>query len=662
MNTDKNMAALALITRMKELISLLHEASRVYYNENREIMSNQEYDALYDELTALEASAGVTLAGSPTQTVGYEALSNLIKVRHDSPMLSLDKTKDIAKLQSFLGEQTGLISWKLDGMTIVLRYTDGALSQAVTRGNGEIGEDVTHNARVFENVPLKIHYTDECVVRGEAVIGYAAFDRINDALLPDEKYKNPRNLCSGTVRQLNSAIAAGRGVHFYAFSLIKAAGMDFQDSKKEQMRWLAEVGFETVETEIIRRATVEDVVRAFESRISKNDFASDGLVLTYDSLIYSESLGSTSKFPKDAIAFKWADEMHETTLLEIQWSTSRTGLINPVAVFEPVEIEGSTVNKASLHNVSILENLALGVGDVIKVFKANMIIPQVAENLSRSNTAAVPELCPECGGAAEIIRLKEGKALYCANPDCRAQLISALAHFASRDAMNMEGLSQQTLEKFVEQGFIENYTDIFYIDRFKQEIISMKGLGEKSFTKLTRSIEKSKTTTLSNLIYALGIREVGLSHAKLLCGYYDNNIEKIIRANPEELAAIEGFGEVISQSVCEYFANEKNAALIRKVLPILRFTASPRTPRILSEQTFVITGELNHFKNRAQLRAAIESLGGKVTASVTSKTGFLINNNIQSESSKNKKAKELGVPIITEEEFTEKFHVNEGSP
>ena len=638
--------------RMKELIFRLDEASRAYYNENTQIMSDLEYDRLYGELEALERTEGIIMAGSPTQKVGYTVLGSLEKVRHETPMLSLDKTKSLDKLKSFLEGQTGLMSWKLDGLTIVLQYEGGVLTRAVTRGNGEIGEDVTSNVRVFKNIPLQIHFKGELTLRGEAVITYSDFKRINAALPPENQYKNPRNLCSGTVRQLNNEITAERGAFLYVFALIKADGEQF-DSKDGQLNWLDTMGFDTVGRSLVDSETLEAQVYDFESRIPRNEFASDGLVLTYDSVPYSLSLGSTSKFPRDSLAFKWADEMSETTLLDIQWNTSRTGLINPIAVFEPVEIEGTTVRQASVHNVSVMQGLELGIGDTITVYKANMIIPQIAANLSRTGTAQIPAFCPVCGSPTEIVGVKEGNALYCPNPLCKAQVIRRLAHFCSRDAMNIEGLSEQTLEKFVDAGIIENFTDIFDLPSHRNEIIDMDGLGEKSYANLADAIERSRSVPLANFIYALGINHVGLSNAKLLCGYYDNDIEKIMAASEEELNGIEGFGEVISHSVRAFFENPRNDELVRNAVGRLAFKpqGAAGDAKPWAGLTFVVTGDVTHFKNRKELEALIESMGAKVSAGVSSKTYCLINNDKLSASSKNKKALELGVKIMSEDDL-----------
>ncbi len=646
--------------RMKFLVEKLNEAAKAYYQEDREILSNQEYDALYDELVALEEKAGTILANSPTQKVGYTVLSNLVKVRHESPILSLDKTKETGKLESFLGDKKGILSWKLDGLTIVLKYNNGVLEQAVTRGNGEIGEDVTHNARVFSNLPVSIPFRGELVLRGEGVIPYSEFERINEALGEDEQYKNPRNLCSGTVRQLNSEIAAKRNVKFFAFTLVSADGKEISDSKSENMDWLAELGFDVVEHTMVTAETVAAEVEAFRNKIEDNDIASDGLVMTFDSISYSLSLGRTAKFPKDSIAFKWADEMAETVLREIEWNTSRTGLMNPVAIFDSVELEGSTVSRASVHNVSILKELKLSIGDTIRVYKANMIIPQIAENLTGEvSTAEIPEKCFVCGGETEVRKLRDGEALYCTNPNCSAQRIQALSHFVSRDAMNMEGLSEETLKKFLEKGFVENYPDIFRLENHREAIVEMEGFGEKSYQNLIASIEKAKDVELPNFIYALGINHVGLRNAKLLCSNFGYDLEKIKAATEEELIEVEGFGSIIAHSIAHYFRQEEHLSLLAAALQYLRIKevkqAEEGEESPIAGLTFVVTGDLEQFSNRKELQALIEQRGGKVTGSVTKKTNFLINNDIHSASSKNKKASELGIPIISEQNFIDKF-------
>lgn len=646
--------------RMKELVSLLNKASRAYYQEAQEIMSNYEYDRLYDELKELEDELGITLSNSPTVNVGYEVVNELPKERHESPMLSLDKTKEVEELKNFVGDQEVLISWKMDGLTVVLTYRDGKLYKAVTRGNGEVGEVITNNAKVFKNVPVQIAYQGELILRGEAVIGYKDFEKINQEIEDvDARYKNPRNLCSGSVRQLNNQITAKRNVMFYAFTLVQADGVDFQNSRACQMEWLKSQGFTTVEYYMVTRDTVEDEVAKFSSKISENDFPSDGLVLTYDDIAYGRSLGRTAKFPRDSFAFKWQDEIRETVLREIEWSPSRTGLINPVAIFDPVELEGTTVSRASVHNISIMEELELGIGDRIEVYKANMIIPQIAENLTRSGVKDIPCKCPVCQGETKIRQVGNAKALYCMNPECQAKHVKSFALFVSRDALNIEGLSEATLEKFISRGYIHTFADIFHLDQYKEKIQKMEGFGEKSYKKLTESIEKARTTTLPRVIYSLGIAGIGLANAKVICRELKYDVESLLKVSEEELNEIQGVGEVLAKAFVGYFADAKHVENFRRLLNELTIPEETVTKQQIFEGVnFVITGSVKHFANRGEVKELIESLGGKVTGSVTSKTNYLINNDVTSTSSKNKKANELGIPIISEETFLEL--VNQG--
>ncbi len=639
--------------RMKELVDLLNRAGRAYYQEADEIMSNYEYDALYDELVRLEKETGTTLASSPTVHVGYEVLSELPKERHERPMLSLDKTKETEVLKEWIGPHKTLLSWKMDGLTIVLTYRDGELYKAVTRGNGEVGEVITNNARVFRNIPLRIPFQGELVLRGEAVIGYKEFERINEEIPEaDARYKNPRNLCSGSVRQLNNEITARRSVHFFAFSLVRAEGVDFENSHEREFLWLKEQGFEIVEYRVVTADSLEDAIEWFSSHIEKNEYPSDGLVALYDDIAYGRSLGQTAKFPRDSMAFKWADEIRETTLKEIEWSPSRTGLINPVAIFEPVELEGTTVSRASVHNISIMRSLELGVGDTIEVYKANMIIPQIAENKTRSGVRDIPKECPVCGGATEIRQVNDVESLYCTNPDCQAKKIKSFTLFVSRDALNIEGLSEATLEKFIAKGFIHEFADIFRLSRYRDEIVEMEGLGEKSFENLSASVERARKTTLARVIYSLGIPNIGLSGAKLICRQFDDDVEKLLAADEEDLASIDGVGAVIASSFTGYFADEgKRERFFRLLSELTLEKEETAGVQDLKGKVFVVTGSLTHFSNRAELKELIERRGGKVTGSVTGKTDYLINNDTASASSKNKKARELGVPVISEEEF-----------
>ena len=642
------------ISRMKELAATLTAAAKTYYQESREIMSNYEYDKLYDELAELEKETGVVLSKSPTQSVGYEVLSELPKERHESPMLSLDKTKSTADLQEWLGDQTGILSWKLDGLTVVLTYSGGTLKKAVTRGNGEIGEVITSNARVFANVPVTISFQGELVLRGEAVIRYSEFNRINEAIDDvDARYKNPRNLCSGSVRQLNSQITAERNENFEAFALVTAEGVDFNNSRKEQFEWLKRQGFDVVEYRTVTADTLPEAVEAFAEAVSGYDIPSDGLVLLLDDIAYGESLGRTAKFPRNAIAFKWADEIRETKLQYIEWSPSRTGLINPVAVFDPVELEGTTVSRASVHNLSIMESLALGEGDTITVYKANMISPQIGDNLIRSGKIQIPEKCPVCGGRTEIRQAGDVRSLYCTNPDCQAKRIKSFSLFVSRDALNIDGLSEATLEKFIGAGFIKEFADIFHLDRYEETITQMEGFGQKSYDNLIRATEAASHTTLARMVYGLGISGIGLANAKMLCRKFKFDFDRMRHATAEELVEVDGIGAVLADAWIHYFADEKNQETVDHLLSELTFEQEEESAEeaVFEGMTFVITGSVEHFANRNELKEAIEARGGKATGSVTSKTTYLINNDVTSNSSKNKKAKDLGVPIISEEEF-----------
>ena len=641
------------IKKMKELGEKLREASRAYYQEDREIMSNVEYDALYDTLSALEKETGIVLADSPTVNVGYEAVEQLPKEEHERPMLSLDKTKEREALREFIGEHPTLLSWKLDGLTIVLTYENGELIKAVTRGNGIVGEVITNNARVFKNIPLKISFKGRLVLRGEAIITYSDFEKINETTGDaDAKYKNPRNLCSGSVRQLNNEITAKRNVRFYAFSLVSAEGVDFRNSREVQFRWLNEQGFEVVEYRKVTAETLDEAMDYFAEAVTTNDFPSDGLVALYDDIAYGESLGTTAKFPRNAMAFKWADEMRDTRLLEIEWSPSRTGLINPVAIFEPVELEGTTVSRASVHNISIMKELKLGIGDTIRVYKANMIIPQIAENLTGSGNAPIPHTCPACGQETVVKKENDVECLFCVNPGCPAKKIKSFGLFTSRDAMNIDGLSEATLEKFIARGFIHDFGDIFEISRYKDEIVEMEGFGQKSYDNLMESLERAKETTLPRVIYSLGTANIGLANAKVICRHFDNDLDRIRHASLEEVSDIDTIGPVIAGNLVAYFRDEDNNRRLDHLMRFLHIQEdSHKQEQIFEGMNFVITGSLVHFGNRSEAKELIESLGGKVTGSVTKKTNYLINNDIQSNSSKNKKARELGIPILSEEDF-----------
>ena len=642
---------------MQDLVQQLNEAAAVYYQGKDEIMSNYDYDRLYDELAALEKETGIILAGSPTRRVGYEVLSELPKETHAAPMLSLDKTKSVDALASWLEGQTGLLSWKMDGLTIVLTYENGTLQKAVTRGNGQVGEVITNNARTFTNIPLSVPYQGQMILRGEAVISYSEFRKINETLPEEEQYKNPRNLCSGSVRQLNNEITAKRNVSFFAFALVQAEGVDFHNSQEEKFLFLREQGFDVVEYQRVTSETLPAAIRSFADKIPQNDFPSDGLVLLMDDIAYGEGLGMTAKFPRNAMAFKWADETADTTLLEIEWSASRTGLINPVAIFEPVELEGTTVSRASVHNISIVHQLELGIGDTIQVYKANMIISQIADNLTRSGKLTIPDTCPVCGHPAVIHHENDAEVLFCENPECLAKKIKSLTLFVSRDAMNIDGLSEATIEKFLSKGMLHELADLYHLSDYRETIIEMDGFGERSYEKLITALENSRQTTLAKFIYSLGISNIGLSNAKMICNALGNDLEHIRHATVEELTAIDGVGDVIARSFADYFASPEHNKTVDDLLQeiTLETVQTDSQAQDLSGLVFVITGSLEHFENRSALKETIENAGGKVTGSVTKKTSYLINNDIASTSSKNKKAKELGVPIITEEQAMKQF-------
>ncbi len=643
--------------RIKELIEILNQANKAYYQDAKEIMSNFDYDRLYDELQQLEQETGVVMANSPTIHVGYEIVSQLPKEQHESPMLSLDKTKEVNTLAEFAGDRNCLLSWKLDGLTVVLTYENGSLAKAVTRGNGQVGEVITNNAGTFQNIPFHIPYQGRLTLRGEAIIKYSDFNKMNKEIEDAEaKYKNPRNLCSGSVRQLNSEVTAARNVNFIAFALIHADDVDFDNSMENQYRWLEEQGFEVVERKIVTESNMEEVVSYFAEKVKTYDYPSDGLVLMYDDIAYGLSLGSTAKFPRNGIAFKWKDEEAETVLDYIEWSPSRTGLINPVAVFRPVELEGTTVTRASVHNISIMEELKLGVGDTIKVYKANMIIPQISENLTKSGFTDIPDSCPACGKSTEVRNENGVKTLYCPNRQCPAKHVKLYTLFVSRNAMNIDGLSEETLEKFIDAGYIHEFADIFKLDRYEEEIVNTPGFGRKSYDNLMDSVNRARQVELHALIYSLGIPNIGTANAKLICKHFQNDFDKIRNAAREELVEINHIGDKMAEKFADYFADEENNAKVDRLLEQVTIKKSEENNiQNMEGLTFVVTGSVEKFANRNAVKEYIEKRGGKVTGSVTSKTNYLINNDVLSNSSKNRKAKELGIEIISEEQFLEKW-------
>lgn len=642
------------ITRMKELINILNKASELYYQKNTIMMTDYEYDHLYDELVELEKETNMTLSNSPTINVEPEISSSLKQVEHPSPMLSLAKTKKVSELENFLGDKEGLLSWKLDGLTIVLTYEDGKLISGVTRGTGIIGELVTENVKQFKNVPLTIPYKGRLVLRGEAIIKYSDFNRMNEELGDgSSQYKNPRNLCSGSVRQLDSSITAKRCVNCIIFALIESS-THISNLKSECFDWLKNQGFEVVEHYKVTKNTVKEQVLMFKEKVKEYDIPSDGLVITYDDIAYGNSLGTTAKFPKHSLAFKWKDETVATTLRKVDWLVSRTGLINPVAVFDPVELEGTIVSRASVHNVSILEGLKLGIGDTIMVYKANMIIPQIASNSTQSGNLEIPNRCPVCGSKASIISNSDVKYLYCMNDFCKAKLIKRLSLFVSRNAMNIDGISDMILNKLITEKIVNNYKDLYHLDRHKDKIIAFEGFGEKSYNNMINSIEKSRHVKLANFIYALGIPDIGFSRAKLICNHFNNDFKKISNLTYEELSNIPGVGDVIAKEWIDTFSNPDFIEELKELKEEIDIPkASTNSNKDLDGLTFVITGSLNKFTNRDTMIEFIEEHGGKVVTSISSKVNYLINNDITSTSTKNNKAKELGISIIDEDKFLE---------
>ena len=646
--------------RLYELIDILNEAADYYYNKNKEKLSNLEYDKLYDELVLLEEETGIIKADSPSQRVGYSVAEGLEKFTFDTPMLSLDKTKSVDKLAEFLKDKEGILSYKLDGLTVVLTYENGRLINAVTRGNGLVGEVITDNAKHFKNLPIGIPYKERLVIRGEAVISYFDFDKINSLFEQEvDRYKNPRNLCSGTVRALDSSVVAKRGVHFFVFGIVE--GLNELNTYFERFEYLSNLGFEIVEYSLVDNQSIYKKEEEFSHRVAAYPYPVDGLVLLFNDIEYGLSLGSTSKFPRNAIAFKWQDENVETTLKEVFWNASRTGRINPIAIFEPIEIEGTTVSRASVHNLSMVKALKLGIGDKIKVYKANMIIPQISENLTLSDNLSIPKNCPVCDSVLEIDDNDGIQVLYCRNEDCSAKRIKSFELFVSRDGFNIDGLSTAGLELFIARGYIHEFYDIFNLEQYKSELESLDRMGEKSISNLLVAIEKAKDISLSAFIYSLGIAQIGKSTAKLLAKEY-KTIQALIRADKESLIGIDGIGDVVADGILNYFSNKNNIDVIEKLISVVRIKeveVKEENNSGIFGKTFVITGKLNHFENRGELQSKIESFGGKVTNSVTKKTDYLINNDVMSNSSKNKKAKDLNIPIIDEEDVLSLFLVNQ---
>ena len=650
------------IKRIKELVAVLSEASYAYYAKDNPIMSDKQYDDLYDELSELESSTGIILAGSPTQKVQGYVVDSLNRVKHSKPMLSANKTKDINEIKKFIGNYPCVMSWKEDGLTIILRYVNGIFAQAITRGSGDLGEDVTHTMKMCKNIPFRLPYCVNIEVRGECVISWKEFERINSHL--DTPYKHPRNLASGSVRQLDSNVLKDRELTFKAFELVQDEL--YTESKKnsfleeqilninESFAYLQELGFDVVEYEYVTKDNVEELINKY---VPENyGYPVDGLIFEYDDYLYGKSLGETSHHPLNMMALKWADDLYETTLTDIEWNTSKSGLVNPVAVFEPVDLDGAVTTRATLHNISYIEDLDLGVGDTIQLYRANMVIPKVHDNLTRSNTWKLPDKCPCCGGNVEIHNENGSKTLHCVNPDCRAKLVAQLTHFVSKHAICIDGLSEQTLQKFVDLGWIKSFQDIMNLHNHAKEMMKLDGFGKQSVNKLMEAIEKSKRTTLERFLYSLSVPLIGRSASKdiaKVCHGDETIFISMIKSNDlyKLVSKIDGFGDVMYQSLFNYC--KLHLSGIEELMTYFTFEKENNTvdKKVdLSNKNFVITGSLNHYKNRDELVGVIETLGGKVSGSVSAKTSYLICNKI-SNSKKCKEAKKYNIPIITEEDF-----------
>ena len=635
--------------RIRSLIDILNKANEAYYYHDNEIMSNKEYDDLYDQLIQLENESGIIYSDSPTQNLGEHIYSSLPKVKHESPMLSLDKTKDRDALREWLGNKEGVLSWKLDGLTVVLTYENGKLEKAVTRGNGAIGEEITENAKFFKNVPLRIPFKGKLILRGEAVISYHDFETIN--VEEQGRFKNPRNLASGSIRALDTNQVKKRKVQVIIFEVIQGSEANLVTDK---FTWISHLGFKPVDYEVVNADNILEKIQDFENRITSNNIPSDGLVLTFNDTAYGRSLGTTGKFPKHSMAFKWQDEVEETVLRSVEWNTSRTGLINPVAVFDPVYLEGTEVSRATLNNVSYIKDLQLGIGDTIEVYKSNMIIPTILSNKTKSNNLIIPVVCPTCGMQARLIRSNNTEILQCMNLDCPARFLNKLIHFCSRDAMDIQGLSIKTLEFVIKQGWVNNFLDLYNLQNYERKWAMMRGFSTVSVRKYLAAIENSKKTESARFLYALGIPKIGRHQSQSLIQVYKSwdAFIQAVKSNTD-FSHIDGVGDCLNQNIHNWYNGFYKQDQIEKLASLMIFEDQEiTTSDILKGKTFCITGKLNMFANRSDLVKFIEQQGGKVSGSVSKNTDYLINNDKGSNSSKNKKAIELGVSIITESEFS----------
>lgn len=646
------------VRRIKELIEILNNASFNYYNSNP-IMSDYEWDKLYDELKLLEQETNIIYSNSPTQNVGCKVLDKIEKVTHNHPMLSLDKCHSEKDLIDFAKDKDCILSVKCDGLTTSLHYINGKLIGAESRGNGIEGGNILENVMTIKNIPLNVPYKEELIIDGETIIDWNTFNKINEGLpTGQDKFKHPRNLASASLNVLDTKIAASRNMRFIAWRVIKGLNCKsvFFSLKEAEKLGFEIVPMWTYTNKSSDKENISTMLSDLQDKADNLGIPYDGAVMTYDDIEYGKSLGRTEKFFKHSIAYKYEDELYETNLNDIEWNTSKTGLINPVAVFEPVDLDGAITTKATLHNISYIEKLQLGIGDTIQVYRANMVIPKVHDNLTRSNTWKLPDKCPCCGGNVEIHNENGSKTLHCMNNDCKAKLLGKLSHFVSKNAINIDGLSEQTLQKFIDLGWLNTFKDIYYLSDHKEEMYKLDGFGKKSVDKLLESIEKSRNTTLDRFIYGLCIPLIGRTASKTITKEFNNQPEEFynIWCHGYDFTKLNDFGDTMNNSMQDFIKN--NYRWIAVLIGEFIFRESDNNDNIkqvLEGKTFVITGSLRFYKNREELAAVIERNGGKISGSVSAKTSYLINNDVTSTSGKNKKANELGIPIISEGEFVQ---------
>ena len=614
------------LEKIKEIITTLNKASTAYYKYDKPVMTDKQYDDLYDELLALEKDTNIILSNSPTQNVSGEVIESLQKIPHTRPMLSANKTKDMKDVCDFISKNRTIESWKLDGLTIVSRYENGVLKQAITRGNGEVGEDVTHTFKTCINLPLQLSEPVNIEVRGECVISWESFNRLNESL--EDPYSHPRNLAAGTVRQLDSNVAKTRCLEYIVFELVQD-NLTKKMDVIESFEYLKQLGFDVVEYKEVDTSNFESVDKeCFEPEYSR--IPVDGTIYKYDSYDYGLSLGVTSHHPLNMLARKWTDDLYETTITDIEWNTTRTGTINPVAIFNEVSLDNCLTTRATLHNVSYIEDLKLGIGDKIRVYRANGVIPKVHDNLTQTNNLTIPKYCPSCGGGTEIHNENGSKTLHCINQNCNAKLIDKMVHFVSRNGTNINGLSDETLKKLISLDILHDYSDIYSLKNHRDIIVKVEGFGTKLVDKLLKSIEDSRQIKLENFIYALGIEGIGRTQSKIIAKTFNHDWYEFEKALIDGFmfTSLDGFGSVLHFNIHEWYKNRFISESVNKLISVMDFqkpivTVLTDDIKDLTGLTFVITGSLHEFENRDAVKEEIESKNGKVSGSVSAKTNYL---------------------------------------